>query len=125
MTSLLPTSRRHDISITSKGEISIAAHVARTLDLKHGDVIDFGVNDGDLFLYVRHRGPTVGRHRGAVFQTKKGSLNFRLQSQQIAKILLQHLKTDDKKVLLNVGEPLQVAHIGTAIPIITQGFKTK
>lgn len=40
MKSILPNSRKHDISFHPSGKIDISAHIARSLSLAQGDVID-------------------------------------------------------------------------------------
>ena len=40
MKSILPNSRKHDISFHASGKIDISAHIAKKLSLAPGDVID-------------------------------------------------------------------------------------
>lgn len=70
MISILSHTRRHDISLYPSGRIDISARVVRLLQLASGDVIDFALDDKEMFLYVRHRAGTYsGRHRAVIYAT--------------------------------------------------------
>lgn len=86
MNSMLPNSRKHDISFNANGKIDISARIARRLSLSPGDVIGIARSDGELYLYVRHRaGSYSGRHAGRVWATSHGSAGtFRAWSKEMA-----------------------------------------
>ncbi len=89
MKSILPNSRKHDISFHASGKIDISAHIARKLSLAPGDVIDIAQEGGEWYLYVKLRsGSYVGRHDGRVFSTAKGRGTFRTWSKSIASMVL-------------------------------------
>lgn len=89
MKSLLPNSRKHDMSFHPSGRIDISAHIARRLGLAPGDVIDIARHDGELYLYVRLRaGSYVGRFDGRVWATAHGKGTFRTASKALTDALL-------------------------------------
>lgn len=89
MKSILPNSRKHDISFHASGKIDISAHVARSLALAPGDVIDIAQESGERYLYVRLRaGEYAGRHEGTVWATANGKGTFRTWSRTLANAML-------------------------------------
>lgn len=90
MKSILPNSRKPDISFHPSGKIDISARIARQLSLASGDVIDIAYDAGELYLYVRLRaGRYIGRHEGRVWGTtvhKKGT--FRTYSKTLVEAAL-------------------------------------
>ena len=90
MKSILPNSRKHDISFHASGKIDISAHVARSLSLAPGDVIDIAQESGEWYLYVKLRsGHYAGRHEGRVCATAHGKGTFRTWSKAIATAVLK------------------------------------
>ena len=89
MISILPNSRKHDISFHASGRVDISAHIARKLSLAPGDVIDIVQSGGEWYLYVKLRAGTyAGRHTGAVWSTAHGKGTFRTCSKSITKAVL-------------------------------------
>lgn len=89
MKSLLPNSRKHDISFHLSGKIDISAHIARSLSLAPGDVIDIAQESGEWYLYVKLRsGHYAGRHEGRVWATARGKGTFRTCSTAITHAVL-------------------------------------
>ncbi len=89
MKSILPNSRKHDISFHASGKIDISAHVARKLSLAPGDVIDIAQECGEWYLYVKLRSGTyAGRHVGRVWATAHGKGTFRTYSKTMTKVAL-------------------------------------
>lgn len=90
MNSILPNSRRHDLSFHASGKIDISAHIARSLSLAPGDVIDIAQESGEWYLYVKLRaGSCTGRHDGRVWATARhGKGTFRTWSKPIANAVL-------------------------------------
>lgn len=89
MKSILPNSRRHDISFFPSGKIEISAHIAHKLSLRPGDVIDIVQEFGELYIYVKLRsGNYVGRHDGRVWATANGKGTFRTCSKALASAVL-------------------------------------
>lgn len=92
MKSILPNSRKHDISFHSSGKIDISAHIARSLSLAPGDVIDIVCESGELYLYVKLRAANyAGRHDGRVWATAhgKGNGTFRTWSKAMTTAVLK------------------------------------
>lgn len=89
MKSILPNSRKHDISFHASGKINISAHIARKLSLAPGDVIDIVQEAGEWYLYVKLRsGAYAGRHDGRVWATSHGKGTFRTCSKAITNAVL-------------------------------------
>lgn len=90
MKSILPKSRKHDISFHPSGKIDISAHIARSLSLAPGDVIDIVCESGELYLYVKLRaGNYIGRHVGRVWATARGKGTFRTWSKALSNAVLR------------------------------------
>lgn len=121
MNSLITSTRRPDVVLHPNGCIEIAAHAARALRLGRGDVIDVAADGvgGELYLYVRHRAPTVGRHEVAVFPTHRRSHHFRCHSARLCRAVAAALATDTGDTLrLVCGEPADLPGLGRALPLI-------
>ncbi len=89
MKSILPNSRRHDISFHASGKIDISAHIARSLSLAPGDVIDIARENGEWHIYVKLRsGNYAGRHDGRVWATARGRGTFRTWSKALTNAVL-------------------------------------
>lgn len=91
MKSILPNSRKHDISFHPSGKIDISAHIARSLSLTPGDVIDIVCESGELYLYVKLRaGNYAGRQfDGRVWATAHGKGTFRTWSKAMTTAVLR------------------------------------
>ena len=90
MKSILPNSRKHDISFHASGKIDISAYVARKLSLAPGDVIDIAHESGEWYLYVKLRsGNYAGRHEGRVWATAHGKGTFRTWSKSLTRAVLE------------------------------------
>lgn len=97
MKSILPNSRKHDISFHPSGKIDISAHIARSLSLAPGDVIDIVQESGEWYLYVKLRsGHYVGRHDGRVWATARGKGTFRTCSKAITNAVLTATGTESR-----------------------------
>ena len=95
MKSLLPNSRRHDISFHPSGRIDISAHIARRLSLRDGDVIDIAQENGEWYLHVKLRaGNYAGRHDGRVWTTSRGKGTFRTWSKALTNAVLAAAGSD-------------------------------
>lgn len=71
MESILGNTRKADIVFYSSGRIDITSHIAKQLHLSRGDVLDIMSENGELYLYVRYRSPTGGRHEACVFPSNR------------------------------------------------------
>ena len=89
MTSLLPNSRRPDITVNVTGRIDITCRIARKLDLHPGDVIDVSQSGQEYYLYVRHTADNiVGRHEGQCYPTSRGGHgSYRTWSVRLARAI--------------------------------------
>lgn len=127
MTSLLPNTRRPDVSFHCNGRIDITARIAKMLHLQRGDVIDVALTNGEYMLYVRLRqSQCTGRHEAAAMPTNKGKRennNFRAYSSRLCKTMLNSVRSgsDNEKVLrFPAGHPMVFGPNGTGVPIITR-----
>lgn len=118
MNSLLGNTRRKDISFHSDGRIDLSAHLAQMLRLERGDVIDIMDCNRELYLYIRHRAPVVGKHEATCFPTKQGCMNFRAWSKRLCLAMMERSGATGKRLDLAVGLPETLADIEIAIPII-------
>ena len=91
MTSLLKTSRKHDIAFYASGRIDISAHLARLLSLAPGDVVDIVEENREWYMCVKLRsGNYAGRHEGKVYATtRRGKGTFRTWSRTFAAAALK------------------------------------
>lgn len=123
MTSLLDKSRRTDIRFNPNGRIDITAHIAKSLQLQSGDVIDIAHYNGEYYLYVRYRAKQYfGRHEATAYPTKIGlhrSNNFRAYSKQLCDSICRVCNCADGRLALFSGKPLTIQQLGIAIPLIT------
>lgn len=104
MKSILPSSRKHDISFDASGKIDISAHIARKLSLAPGDVIDIVYEYGELYLYVKLRAGTyTGRHIGQVWATAHGKGTFRTCSKTLAMAVLRGAEVTGKRLRCPCG----------------------
>ena len=117
MISLLPNSRRPDVSFYQNGRIDITSRIAKMLHLKAGDVIDVAAEGGEYYLYVRLlSSECAGRHEAMVYQTKKGN-NFRAHSVRLCRSMFRIVGANPAR--LPAGSPVIFGHNGVGIPLIT------
>lgn len=119
MTSILPNSRRPDLTVNISGRIDITARVARLLNLQPGDVIDVSVSGPEYYLYVRHlASEIVGRHEGKCFATRPtGRGSLRTWSVRLAKALRAASGSRELIVRFPCGDPVIIDN-KIHIPII-------
>lgn len=118
MVSILGNTRKADIIFHSSGRIDITAHVAKSLKMSRGDVLDIMVGNGEFYLYIKHHAPLHGKHEAMVFPTNKTGNHFRTSSYRICDAIMKECGTTDKAKLC-VGEPLESKY-GTLLPIVTK-----
>lgn len=121
MQSLLGNSRKADVTFCSSGRIDITARVAKSLNLRHGDVIDIMLDAHEWYLYVKHRAPTVGRHEGMAFRSNGRGCHFRVWSKTLCNAILSECNVCGK-VKLCVGEPVKLCVYGKALPVIIKNI---
>jgi hypothetical protein len=113
--------RRADITFHPDGRIDLTAHVAKTLDLNPGDVVNIAEEEGDStehYLYVSRRGgEATGRHACTCRRVKSGHY-LRVFSKPLATHILHQCHTT-QALSLRVGRPTALPGIGTALPLIT------
>lgn len=117
MQSILGNTRKADITFHASGRICISARVSKLLGLTHGDVIDIMESSVEIYLYVKHRAPVVGRHEGMVFRSNKNGNHCVASSSRICAFVLRQCGNIDKARLC-CGAPITLSHYGTALPII-------
>ncbi len=123
---LITNTRQGDITFHADGRIDITAHVAGTLHLQRGDVLNIATTDdtpAEHYLYVARRaGDTLGRHAGACKPAKGNGHYFRLHSKRLACHILETCQKQ-QRVTLCVGCPTHIDNLGTALPLITAPFQ--
>lgn len=123
MTSILPHSRKPDVSFYSDGRIDITARIAKELNLQQGDVIDVVTSGWKYLLYVRLRASeATGRHEAQVYRTKANSNNFRTYSRTITDVILEEVSShtimrNGKIARLPAGKAVTLDNYGKAVPI--------
>lgn len=117
MQSILGNTRKADITFHAGGRINISARVSKSLGLAHGDVIDIMEHDEEIYLYIKHKAPVVGRHEGMVFCSKKNGHHCVASSRRLCQYVMRHHQSKDK-LRLCCGTPTKLPHYGTALPII-------
>lgn len=121
MQSILGNTRKADMTFYQTGRICISARVAKALSLSSGDVIDIMHGDGEIYLYVKHRAPLVGRHEGMAFRSNKNGHHCVASSINLSRFILQQCGVSDR-VRLSCGLPVELQHYGIAIPIIIKNI---
>lgn len=120
MTSLLPDSRRPDMSVCFSGRIDITSRVARMLNLHPGDVIDICHSGSEYYLYVRiSASEAVGRHEGQCYPTSNSAAGgtFRVWSARLARAILDASGSGNRKLRFPCGLPV-IINNKTYIPAI-------
>ncbi len=120
MTSILPNSRRPDLTVCASGRIDITSRIARTLDLQPGDIIDVSYSDREYYLYIRRRASdAVGRHEGHCFPTLRGRNrgSYRTWSVRLAKAIHKACNNNTPTLRLPCGEA-RIVNERVYIPII-------
>lgn len=119
MQSILGSTRKADITFHKGGRINISAHVSKLLSLAHGDVVDMMCGGGEVYLFVKHRAPVVGRHEGMVFRSNKKGNHCVASSIRLCRFMFLHCEaTGMDKLRLCVGEAEQRRPYGTVLPIL-------
>lgn len=118
MQSILGNTRKPDIVFSSSGRIDIAASVAGHLHLQSGDALDVMCEQGEFYLYVKHRA-AFGRFEATAYRTNKKGRHFRASSKRLCTAIL-HECGAKHKARLCVGQPFDTAAYGVLLPIITK-----
>lgn len=121
MKSILGNTRKADITFNSNGRINISARVSKSLNLRHGDVIDIMEDQCETYLYVKYHAPIVGKHEGMVFRSNKGGNHCVASSITLCRYIIQLCVSEQSKtnkVRLCCGEPITLQNYGIVIPII-------
>lgn len=118
MQSLVPHSRRADITFNKNGIIDISSHVVKTLNIQDDDILDFCNDKRELYLTVKYKAAdVVGRHLNRVFRSNKRGNHYRLYSSFITRYIFQITKSQSSKLSLNCGA-ITVINERVYLPII-------
>lgn len=119
---VVETTRMGDITFHRNGRIDITAHVAQSLTLKPGDVVNIMEKDTcckEYYIYVaRRKEQAMGRHACTCHRVKDKGNYLRVFSKMLATFMLSICHAEDK-VALRVGKMEKLEGIGPAMPIIT------
>ena len=81
--------------------------------------------DGDFFLYVRHRkGRIIGRHEAMVYPVNKSGRSMRLNSRRLASALIG-TTNGLNPVRFQTGEPVELQGYGKALPVMVHVSTTR
>lgn len=116
MKSILGNTRKADIAFHASGLIEITSRVARTLNIKSGDVLDILCDNGSWYLYVKYHSP-FGTHGSMAYKSNKRGNHFRAYSKKLCAAVLAECRQTEKAKLC-VGDTVTLDHYGTALPII-------
>ena len=117
---VMTMSRHHDVTFHSDGRIDITAHVAKTLDLHAGDVINIAEVGSypERYLYVARRATdTLGRHSCRCLPVKNGGNYLRVFSRSLAGYVLRTGRHPGP-LSLRVGAPVHLSGLGLSLPLI-------
>ena len=126
MRSLIDNTKRPDVIFHKNGKIDIAANVAKTLNLKAGDVIDIITNNIEYYIVVKYKAnEVVGNHDCKVMRSNKHGNHLRCYSKKLCnkifsicnfEINSSYLYSD--KVRLACGLPTVISTHDRALPLI-------
>lgn len=119
MKSLNENTRKPDITFHASGKIDITSSVVLHLKLSAGDVIDILTNGEEFYLYVKHREPMVGMHKGTIRLSGRYGRFCRAWSVRLCRVILEECKVNDV-ARLSVGEMITDDKYGNMLPIITK-----
>lgn len=118
MTTLLPSTRRPEITFHRSGRIDISSRVVKALGIADGDVLNIINKDSEFFLYVAVPAHKVnGCHSLMCHPSKKGGRHMRTWSRKICDFILKHC-CNTSVAALPVGEIVNISCF-KAIQIIT------
>ncbi len=121
MIKLLEHTRRPDITFNRNGRILITARVAQLLDLRPGDCINIGVENGECLLYASRLDNPLGRHVAQCYPTKRNSRHFCVSSVELSRGFLDFANVQKDKASFMIGERIcksSNGHVGVFLPII-------
>ena len=119
MRSILGNTRKPDIIFHASGNIDITSSIASRLRLSAGDVIDILTDGEEFYLYVKHRAPIAGKHKGKIRFTNHKGRHCRVWSVKLCKTILEECNVNDV-ASLSVGEMITDDQYGNMLPIITK-----
>ncbi len=119
--SIIPMTRRGDVTFHADGRIDLTAHVVKALDLHPGDVINIIKSDDEHpehYLYrSRMAAETTGRHTCVCHPANKGGNYLRVFNKQMAHYILG-ICDSCNRISLRVGGLTELTGRGRALPII-------
>lgn len=119
MTTLLPSTRRPDVSFYSDGHIDISKHLATQMQLQQDDVINIAEDKGELYLFVKMRaGEYIGTHQGRVRKTRCN--RYRVSSSALCKAVFRIAGAVNRPVRLPAGQAIDIPGYGRAFPLIVK-----
>lgn len=118
METILPTTRRPDITFHADGRIYIATRVARILRLSPQSCINIAIDHGEYLLFACHFNRMVGSHAARCHIVNKRGFYYRVNSVRLCRAILRASGASERAAL-SCGEPVTIDG-KIHIPIITK-----
>ena len=118
MQTIIPTTRRPDITFHASGLINISSRRARILGLTTESCINIAVEKGEYLLFARHYAGMIGKHTARCCLVNAGRHYFRVHSIALCRAILEACRVTEKAPLM-CGEAISIAG-KTYLPIITR-----
>lgn len=84
MQSLLPITRRPDVTFYANGRIDVTSRIVKMLGIKPGDVIDIAADGKEYYLLVKIKAADArGNHETALYPAVKNGNNMRCYSRRL------------------------------------------
>lgn len=119
MKKLLPSLRRHDITVCRNGLIIISAFASKALNIIPGDSINIIVDNSEFYLTVERRAINrIGRGLAVCRPSKLGSRNMYCNCVYLANAFLNAVGVTNNKARFLVGNICQLGS-SVGLPIIS------
>ena len=118
MQTIIPTTRRPDITFHASGEINITTRVARILDLTGQSCINIAKEKGEYLLFAVDYGSMIGNHTCRCYPVNAGSRYFRANSVRLCRAILEACGASGRAALM-CGEAVTI-NGKTYLPVITR-----
>lgn len=123
--SIIPFTRRPDITFSANGKIDITSRVVRALGIRPGDVIGIMTLPGEYYLHIaRRKEDLIGRHEAQCHPTRKNSNFFRAWSRRLTSAILSQYGSGASRAEIMVGQIIEIDG-QKALTLITRNLPKK
>lgn len=119
MEHLIKNSRRHDITISTSGIMSLSARLVRMLDIQDGDTINVGCDKDNYYIYVAYRRQEAVRCKAKCYSLNKSGRCMRCCSKELAMGIINKVAKGQRTVKLPIGNAM-LLNGRVAVPLITK-----